>query len=329
MPYEADAVLSKLLLYNPHNTVARIMRMIICANLAQEQTDFSLSELYFNRALAEADFIMRRCDSDEISWCEIGLLYYGRAKKYIQSIRRNNTPCSGNISQKDVIDNLIKAEELFLKGMVASATGKDGSSFLWFLCSTGLREFFAREEKFLHNSKYLPLMDNFDIFRNVGAKNFRTIGFLRGDLTSDDKNSDEDLACLIDTLRLILARYENTLLSRSYIPYMKYLFAVLFWDFLPKLNVEICNIVLQLLNEACREAEKLAYDNLSVYQLSVNYISPDKFIRSLQDTIAIIKKLAPEEELKKGNKTKLDEDKFKEMSRIKLILLELDWNCHI
>lgn len=77
------------------------------------------------------------------------------------------------------------------------------------------------------------------------------------------------------------------------------------------------------------EAEKLADDNLSVYQLSVNYISPDNFMKRTQDTIAIIKGLAPEEELKKGNKTNLDEDKFKEMSRIKLILLELDWNHHI
>ncbi|MGV8057310.1 MAG: hypothetical protein AB2L12_04630 [Smithellaceae bacterium] len=84
-------------------------------------------------------------------------------------------------------------------------------------------------------------------------------------------------------------------------------------------------MVLNLLNDACIETEKLIADNLSVYRISVNYIAPDVFLMRLRETIHFIKKLITEDDLKNGYNSPLEPQKEKELSQIKLMLLELDW----
>ena len=324
MPYEADTVISNLLLSDPYNVIARIMRMLIYENIAHSQTDFFISELAFNRAIAEGEFITRRCDIDEISWCEIGLLYYGRAKKYIKCLRENNPVYTQKINKEDAMDNLKKAAEYFLRGMAASPTGKDASSFFWFLCTRSFIELFSSDEKLFSKKEYISLVDNNNVFKKIGNGIFIEIGYLRNEFSPDREISESAFQNFINTLVFVIPRYENSLLSRSYIPYSKYLFCQLMWDFAPRLTMGICNQILSWLNEASIETKKLIGDNISVYKASINYISADKFLIQIQETIDIIKKFVTDDELKKGDNSPIDQNRLKEMSKTKLILWELD-----
>ena len=324
MPYEADTIISNLLLFDPYNVIARTMRMLIFENIAHSHTDFHISELAFNRAIAESEFIIRRCSSDEISWNEIGLLYYGRAKKYIKYLREDDSSNVHNINEEDVLNNFQKAKAFFLKGMTASPTGKDATSIFYFLCTLGFIELFSSGEKLFDKTKYASLTDNHNLLRKAGIRFFTGMGWLKNDLYIDGNLNESSFYGLLLTLRNIVARLEISMFARSYVPMVKYGICILLWDFVPYLTIGICKQILNILNEVRIETEKLSNDNLLVYQMSINFTLPDKFLSLVQEAIDLINKYVTADELKKDDNSFIDADKFNEMSKRKLILLELD-----
>ncbi|MFA5322751.1 MAG: hypothetical protein WC373_08765 [Smithella sp.] len=324
MQYEADAIISNLLLSEPYNIIARTMRMLIFANIAHSHTDFHISELAFNRAIAESEFIIRRCNSDEISWNEIGILYYGRAKKYINYLRDNNEANELNIKKDDVLNNFQKAKEYFLKGMTASPTGKDATSIFYFMCALGFIELFSSDEKLIDKKKYASLTDNRNVFKKVGFRFFTEIGWLQNEGSEEGKLNELAFYGLLLAVTNIVERLDNSLLARIYIPYIKFLFCILLWDIVPFLTIGICKKILGILNDIRIDTEKLTMDNLCVYQMSIKFISADKFISLIQESIDIINNCLTGDELKKDDNTLIGQDRLKEMSATKLILLELD-----
>jgi hypothetical protein len=324
MQYEADAIISNLLLSDPYNVIVRTMRMLIFENIAHSHTDFHISELAFNRAIAEVDFIIRRCNDDEMNWNEIGLLYYGRAKKYIHDLREDNASNGRNITKEDVLNSFQKAKEYFLKAMAASPTGKDATAIFYFVCTLGFIELISSGENIFDKKEYPTLTDKHDVFRKVGIRFFIEIGWLRNDVSTEGNINESDLYGCLLALRNIVARLEISMLARSYIPYVKYGICTLFWDFAPYLTVGICKLILSILHEARLETENLSNDNIFVYQMSINFISVDKFISLIQEAIDAINHYLTADELKKDDNSLMDHDKLKEMSKIKLILLELD-----
>ncbi|PKN50860.1 MAG: hypothetical protein CVU55_15095 [Deltaproteobacteria bacterium HGW-Deltaproteobacteria-13] len=324
MPYEADAIISNLLLSDPHNVIARTMRMLIFENIAHSHTDFHISELAFNRAIAESEFIIRRCNGEEAIWCEIGLLYYGRAKKYINYLRGDNASNTHNIHKEDVLNSLKKANEFFLNGMAASPTGKDASSLLFFMCTLGFIELISTGENLFDKTAYPILTDKHDVLRKVGTRFFIEIGWLRNAVSPEGNVNESAFYALLLVLRNIVARFENSMLAKGYIPYVKYLTCILIWDFAPFLTTGICKHILGLLNEACIETEKLILENVLVYQISINFISADKFLSRIQEATDIINNYLTADELKKDDTSLINQDQLKEMSKTKFLLLELD-----
>jgi len=320
MQYEADAVISNLLLSDPYNVIARTMRMLIFENIAHSHTNFHVAELAFDRATAESEFIIRRCNSDEISWNEIGILYYGRAKKYINYRRGNSEISSQNITEDDILNNLQKAKAYFVKGMTASPTGRDATSIFYFTCTICFIELLSSDKNILDKKIYPTLIDKNNIFGKIGMQFFIEIGWLRNEVSLNESTSYS----LLLAVRNIVARLNNSLLARIYIPFVKYTFCVLLWDIVPHLTIGICKEILRVLNEVRIETEKLAKDNLCVYQMSINFVSTDKFISLLQETINTIKKFITDDELKKTDNAPIDHDKLKEISQTKLLLLELE-----
>ena len=147
MPYEADAVLSYLLLSNPQNIAARVMRMIIYSNIAQAQADFFISKIAFERAIAEGEFISSLNCMDSSILSEFGALYFNRAKKWIQYLREDNLLNEQAITKEDVFNSLKKAKEYLLKALATSATGRDTSSLFWLLHVHCYIELFSSDEK--------------------------------------------------------------------------------------------------------------------------------------------------------------------------------------
>jgi len=324
MPYEADTIISNLLLSDPYNIIARTMRMLILENIAHSHTDFHISEMAFNRAIAESEFIVRCCNSDEINWNEIGLLYFGRAKKYMHYLREDHAVNRQKINKEDVFNNFRRAKEYFSKGLAASPTGKDASSIFYFMCTLGFIELLSSGENIFDKREYPTLIDKHDVFRKVGIRFFTEIGWLRDDVCTEGNINEAAFRGFLLALRNIVERLENSMMARSYIPFIKYPFCAIMWDFAPYLTLEICKLILGLLQEIRVETEKLMDDNIFVYQMSINFITADKYLSLIQAITDVINNSITADEFKKDDDSPIAQDKFKELSKIKLILLELD-----
>jgi hypothetical protein len=328
MPFEADKVLANLLLSTPFNLSARLMRMLINSNIAQRQSDFLSMQMAFERAEAEGDFIVSYCKPESDIWHEIGVLHFIRAMEYLKYLRGNNPAVKANRRETDLTAQLVKAKEAFLKSMTVSATGRALNSLYMFAYTLCLMELLQAETKPAGKNKKTPKAGVRTIFKDISMRVFRNIGWLRDEPQMADHPPEEAFQSLLLTLNLLIAHYENLVLCRSNIPFMKYMFALIMWDFAPGITPQICRLALDWLKKARKDAEKLIADNISVYHVACGNISADKFLLHLQDTIDMIYRRVTDDDLKQGNHSPLLQKKLKELSGIKLMLLELDRTHH-
>jgi len=320
MPFEADTVLGNLLLSHPFNLVARLMRMLIYSNVAQTQANFPSAKLAFERADAEGEFIVSCSQPESDIWHEIGVLNFSRALKYLQYLKDKN-PAHRDIKIEDVIQYLEKAQNAFMKSMTVSATGKALNSLYMFGYTLCLLQLLPVDKKSAGKDKNAEARD---VFKDVSTRVFRNIGWIRTDAASADHKLDKTFQNLFLTINLVIARYDNLVLCRSNIPHMKYMFALILWDFAPAISPQTCQLTLEWLKLSRREAEKLIKDNVSVYHVACGKISAEKFIEHVQNTIDVILKHVTEDELKQEKDLPQLRAKFAELSNIKLMLLELD-----
>lgn len=315
MWFEADTVLASLLLSHPSNVVARLMRMLIYSNIAQTQPDELSARLSFERADAEGDLIVENGKEESDIWHEMGVLNFRQAIKYLDYQREKHPGHPLNIHSSDVMERLEKARSAFLKSITVSPTGKAVNSLYMFGYTLCLLELLA-------NDKKKP--DIAAVFRNVSTRIFRNIGWLRSDVPDADNKMEKIFQNTLLTINLFIGRYENLVLCRSNLPFMKYMFALLIWDFAPVITLQICRITLEWLKLALKEAETLPANNISVYHVACGQISAEKFIRHVQETMDVIHKHVSDEDLQQEKDTPQMNAKLKELSDIKLMLLELD-----
>lgn len=327
MPYEADMVLSNLLLSNPGNIAARVMRMIIYSNIAQAQTDLSIAEMAYERAIAEGEFISGLSCFDSVIWCEFGILHCNRAKKYIKHLRECNLLNGQIIGKEEVLNSLKKAKECFLKTAATSPTGKDTSAIFWILYTSCFIDLVASDENFLKKAESELILDNNNIFKKISLCLFKELGWLRDEAASGGNIaiSKQALDNFSLTMTTVMVRMSNLMLIKSYIPYAKYLYALFILDFMPYFTLGMFKQIFNSLNEARIETEKLIKYNISVYRISQNFVTPDKFMLQIQETIDLLKQFITDYDLKKDDNTTLAPEKLKELSKIKLTLLELNW----
>ncbi len=188
MPYEADAVLANLLLTNPLNLVARLMRMLIYSNIAQTQLDFLSAKLSFERAEAEGNFIVNYCEPKSDIWHEIGVMRFGRCIKYLKYLREKSPEDRHKIQKQDLLNQLAKANDAFLKNMTASATGKTLSSLYMFGYTLCLSELLCAGKIPAGKSRDAVKTGIHRIFKSISMRIFRSIGWLRDEpLNTDNK----------------------------------------------------------------------------------------------------------------------------------------------
>ena len=325
MPFEADVVLANLLLSSPRNLAARLMRMLIYSNIAQTQSDFLSANLAFERAEAEGDFIVRYCEPESDIWYEIGALHFSRAMKYLKLLRDKYPAFQAEVKQADPLDQLGKAKEAFLKSMTISPCGKALNSLYMFIYTLCLIELLSAEEKPAgKKTKTLPI-DIQGVFRSICTRVFCSIGWLNDEAPMTDNNPENTFQDYLFTINLVIARNDNLLLCRSYIPFIKYVIALFLWDFTPGgITPQICRMTLEWLEIARKETEKIVEDNISVYHVATGNISADEFLLHIRDTIDIIHQHVTDDDLKQENDSPLLRTKLQKLSNIKLMLLELD-----
>lgn len=327
MPHEADAVLANLLLTNPLNMVARLMRMTIYSNIAQTQSDILSAKLSFERAEAEGNFIVNYCEPKSDIWHEIGVMHFGKCIKYLKYLREKSPSGRDKIRKQDLLDQLMKANDAFLKNMTASATGKTLSSLYMFGYTLCLSELLSAGIIPAGKSSNAVKTGIHRIYKNISMRIFRSIGWLRNEHLATDNKIEDTFQNLLITINMVIARYENLILCRSNIPFIKYTVALSLWDFTPTITPQICRMTLEWLKQAAIETEKLIADNISVYHVAYGNISADKFLLLIRDTIDVIYQHVTDDDLQQEHDSPLVRRKMKKLSDLKLMLLDLEHSC--
>lgn len=327
MPHEADAVLANLLLTNPLNMVARLMRMTIYSNIAQTQSDILSAKLSFERAEAEGNFIVNYCEPKSDIWHEIGVMHFGKCIKYLKYLREKSPSGRDKIRKQDLLDQLAKANDAFLKNMTASATGKTLSSLYMFGYTLCLSELLSAGIIPAGKSSNAVKTGIHRIYKNISMRIFRSIGWLRDEHLATDNKIEDTFQNLLITINMVIARYENLILCRSNIPFIKYTVALSLWDFTPTITPQICRMTLEWLKQAAIETEKLIADNISVYHVAYGNISADKFLLLIRDTIDVIYQHVTDDDLQQEHDSPLVRGKMKKLSDLKLMLLDLEHSC--
>jgi hypothetical protein len=327
MPYEADAVLANLLLTSPLNLVARLMRMLIYSNIAQTHSDFLSAKLSFERAEAEGNFIVNYCEPKSDIWHEIGVMHFGRCIKYLKYLREKSPADRHKIQKHDLLNQLAKANDAFLKNMTASATGKTLSSLYMFGYTLCLSELLSAGKIPAGKSRDAVKTGIHRIFKSISMRIFRSIGWLRDEPIATDNKIEDTFQNLLITINMVIARYENLVLCRSNIPFIKYTVALALWDFTPAITPQICRMTLEWLRQAGNETENLIADNISVYHVAYGNISAEKFLHHIRDTIGAIYQYVTDDDLQQEHDSPLVQKKMKKLSDLKLMLLDLEHSC--
>lgn len=333
MYHEADEILANILLVHRCHVAARTLRMMLYSYIALEESDCSVSELAFNRAVAEGKFITTSCVMDEEVWCEFGLVYYRRALKYLRLLRAGKKESLKNVKKKEVFSYLKKAEKTFLKGITISPTGKHSRSFFLLGYTQGLLELLAADDSLFSQVKRPRFEGTQNIFTHVGIRFFSFAGWIKTDVVGETEGesfrqfTDSEARNITKILLYLMSVYENSVLSRNNFPSIKYSLCCLFWDFCPVLTVGLCKQLLLWLEEAHTEAENFIRKNIAIYSLA-EYLgpfqSPKEFMKCIDITVETIRNIIPEAILQQNDETLLDDRTLQEVSKVKLMFLHID-----
>jgi|GEM_PF-1172142 hypothetical protein len=324
MPMEADAVISHLLLNDPKNVPGRFMRMLIFCNLADMKEDPSAAQLAFERGITEGRHIVQNLSANSEVWWAQGMLYFGQAARIIRNIKtqRSRTK-AGSIAKEKLLDHLKNAEACLRRGLAVSSTGHCVNCLFWLHYVLALTCFFSDDNHTRNQSKKSVFHDEHNVFRQTGLRLHRVLGWVPENESTEGKHDDATFQNLFGTAGMMFSRFENVMLGRSYIPYMKYQFALILWDFSPQLTPAVCRLILALLERARKDAEKLIYENICVYRTLAGYTPPGQFIEQVDQTTALIRRYVREEDLQTSGIFP-DTDSFRKMSKTKLMLLEIN-----
>jgi len=321
MHHESEEVISRVLLAEPENLAARYIRLLAHGHLANREKSIGASLPSFDRSITEGEHILKYLGPDaEILWA-MGIVHFNRAIKLLHYLRRRPTTSAEAVQPEDILNYLKTAANYFRKGLAASAAGQTEPCLFWLQYALSFIELFSGKENKIFDLK-ITLEDDKNIFRQAGARTLRTLGLLPNHTLSTSDGIDDELS--LKAALMIASKNKNTMLGRSYIPYIQYTYAMVLWDFSPRRTAPVCRIVRYLLDQARINAEKLIHDNLSVYHVFSGFMFADQYIRHIDHAIDIIKTFFPDDDMARGNDFSIGKAKEQKMSRTKLMLLEVD-----
>ncbi len=260
MFHEADGFISILLAIHPFHVVARAVRMIIRLNIALYQPEFSAARISFAEAVNEGEFIIEKCRvEDEEVFCELGQVYLCLARRMFSMCRKTHDEAHRKTLRDEVMKNLTNARRCFEKGRTISPSGKGKRSLHWcFRICAVQRVLEADEQAFAAAGEDAGVLtDRFDIFRQTAMEFFCSLGWAQRLPEKGKGYSPEEEAEFFEHIFQSFQLYDNAVLLKTYAANIKYAFAVLVFDFTPRLTVGLLKMVLTLLDESKNQAHAL------------------------------------------------------------------------
>jgi hypothetical protein len=313
MFHEADEILTSFLLFRPQHVLGRTIRIFCYANIAAEHENFDTSERIYKRAVAEGEFLAKQAESreDPEVWCIFGLVYFSRAimclkklrkdareKKKTQQTEENKTQQTEEI-EENFFSYLKEAAVIFECGTVISHSGKERRPVFLEIVANAHLELFSNEGKEM--LKGGPIQDRIQDHSQGGYTIFRKIG---KEYLSMLFSKDIDLNIIMKRLQDdFFKMHENNVLLRTFLPNIKYMFCIFIWDLMPEVNMKLYNMVIELLIDAKKDAERLD-DNFIIYSMGQQAPFPknpkefalfiDYVLEKLKNVLKNMKKKKPE-----------------------------------
>lgn len=321
MFHEANSVLATILAANPRHLVTRTMRMSLFRHLMTERSDLSASTLFFERAQEEARLIERTCEQDEESLCETGLLYFARAVQLLALLRsrRKGATAAAGVAGEDVFLLLERAEGFFARGTAVSPS-VGLRPFPWQMHIRALAALLEENERLFESRE--PFADPTNLYGRTCLEFMSLMGWIG---PKDTELSRDQMDAVVRRLLATVHTYtySRSVLLRNYIPFIKYFFAAMIWDFAPVMTVRLARTIVTWLEEAIAEAQALEPYRIGVYAVvgSLSQIqSVRQFVACTEKTIRTIQGIMGEDLKGEEDKVLADPKRYGQ----KILLLHMD-----
>ncbi|KPA15058.1 hypothetical protein MHK_004727 [Candidatus Magnetomorum sp. HK-1] len=299
--FEANEIIRIILSRDPKNLIARSLRMDIYCNQGIISNTYSKSYMYFRRAEEESSYIDEYCSiKDEDYYCECGLVKLAHALTIFRLLRHNNGVYENldeKLSKINVFTLLKESEFYFEKGLTCSPSGT--RSIYLLLCTRSFRRLISKNGIYFENPDVM-LTDPYDIFKETGKELFHLAGWIRDDLSPDQKFS---FFHQMADKAIQLHRHSNFL--RSFIPNTLFCYAVFIWDFCPAITPEIAIKIIKWLYESRKASEELWAQDLSIFSITRfngEIMKADIFTQHINKIINQIETMLDESEILKSKK---------------------------
>jgi hypothetical protein len=290
----ANQILNIIFASNPYNTVARTLRMLIFLNIAMTQNNYTLFELFFDRAIKESEFIINYCEQDEEFWCEYGLLHWTRAIFILRQLRKKIIT---GIDEREKFKNIIlsdlkESEGCFEKAMLFSPTvNRPG---FWIVHLKSLYNLIKHNKSITETTK--PITDPDGIYGIESLKFFVSIGWVDSEIfyIKDNKEKVKYLDLFIERMTNSILIYDGTVNLRIYKPNVAYSIATVLWDFSPIMTVGIAKKTLAWLEKALKYANDLSNSKLGAFSIVSWYSQiqkPEHFSKCVSLAVNKVRKI--------------------------------------
>lgn len=307
--WEANEILRTVLSVDPANVCARSLRMMLYRNLGIEEPIYSISQIHFDRAEGEAQFILEHCNTlEEDFFCEYSTISLSRAVCLLRRMREGSDlgeyPADKKQLKHKIFKYLETASGLFEKGIVVSASGYRS---IWFLsCTRMLSRILGTSDRFFESSK-IPISVPKQVYAQTVYDVTASVNYYRW---RDQENSD--IGFLEKVLLQSFDRYGGSVTLRAYRSTLYFCFAVMLWDVLPGRTVSTAQKVLKFFQEAITMAHTLKEQNLYIYSYTRcigEMLEPETFIRHIEKAVQKVEACAGTlEELENMNPSQKIED---------------------
>jgi hypothetical protein len=223
------------------------------------------------------------------------------------------------VSKEEVFLLLEQAERCFARGTAVSPS-VGLRPFPWQMQIRALTALLKENDRFFHSKR--PLVDPSNIYRRTCLEFMNLMGWMG---TTEVDVSREQVDAMVKRLLATVHTYtySRSVLLRNYIPFIKYFFAAIVWDFTPVMTVRLARTIVTWLEEAIAEAQALDHYRMGVYAVvgSLSQIqSVGQFVACTEKTIRTIQGIMGED-LKSEENVVLDDPKrFGQ----KILLLHMD-----
>ena len=246
----------------------------------------------------------------------------------MRGIHERDASKDRDVNIKKLFECLDNAEKYFRKGTVFSPPGIGNRCNFLQLHIYCFRKMLDADPDLFSPDK--SLADRHGIYETAGTEFIEYLGWTDLPFSETGNFEEKNNGFAVEKVNLFLKQifvlfqlFEDSVLFRIAYPSIKFTFASMVFDFSPLITVRLVKMVINLLEQARVEAEKLKKDRIGVFVILSCFgriQSPDQYIKFIDNSITEIKGRIGDD-LNKDDDFLIHKEK---LDGLKLILMSLE-----